>query len=172
MTLSPDKFLLVGIIVAPFGLNGQVKLRSITDYPEHIGRRIDTVYLGDKRTPYRLGKVFEHKPGLLVLALEGVGGRETAEDLRGTEVFILETEAVPLAEGEYYLHQLYGLRVETTDGVELGQVREVLQTGSNDVLVVARPQERDALIPMIHDVVQELDLPGGRIVINVIPGLL
>lgn len=88
------------------------------------------------------------------------------------EVTIHERDAAPLAEDEYFIHDLYNLLVITEDGDEIGRVREVLETGSNEVLVVTRPGAADALIPMIHDVVSDLDISGGRITIRPIEGLL
>jgi 16S rRNA processing protein RimM len=119
-----------------------------------------------------LKQVFEHKPGLLVFTLDGVTTREAADALAGSEVAILESQAAPLAEGEYFVHQLYGLLVVTDSGEEIGRVREVLVTGANEVLVVPRPGKTDALIPMIRDVVRELDVSAGRLVIHPLEGLL
>jgi 16S rRNA processing protein RimM len=172
MQESPEEFFLIGRIVAAFGMRGQLKLRAITDQPDYIGEHVEHLYLGSTHALHVLIDLFEHKPGLLVLSLEGITTREEAEQLRNTDVFIHPQDAAPLEEGEYYLHELYNLRVETTDGEHLGHVREVLETGSNEVLVVARPGQADALIPMIHDVVTELDIAGGRVVIRLIDGLL
>jgi 16S rRNA processing protein RimM len=163
---------MVGQIVASFGVRGQVKMKSYTDNIDHLQRRIRTLYLGPKRQAYQLKAVHEHKPGLLILTLDGVTTREQADDLRGSEAFILEREAAPLQEGEYFIHQLYGLDVVTEQGQPLGKVREVLETGANEVLIVSRPGKPDGLIPMIHDVVQELDIAGGRVVVRLIEGLL
>ncbi len=172
MNPSAEELLLIGSIIAPFGVRGQVKVRAVTNRPDHLQRRIRTVYVGSTYRPYHLLNLYEHKPGLLVLNLEHVASRDAAEELRGAEIYILESEAAPLDEGEYFLHQLYNLRVETVDGVEVGSVYEVLETGSNEVLVVKRSDGDDALIPMIHDVVVELDLTGGRVVIRLLEGLL
>lgn len=169
---DPDETLLIGEIVAPFGLRGQVKVRSYTDQVEHLRQHIRSVFLGPERREYALTGVFEHKPGLLVLSLGGITTREAAEELRGAEVAILEREAAPLAEGEYFIHQLYGLTVVDEAGTEIGRVREVLETGANEVLVVARPGAPELLLPMIYDVVQDLDIPGGRVVVRLLEGLL
>jgi 16S rRNA processing protein RimM len=169
---SPDETLLIGEVVAPFGVRGQIKVRSYTDNVEYLRRHIRSVYVGAERREYTLKSAFEHKPGLLILSLGGVVTREEAENLRGAEVAIREGEAHPLGPDEFFIHQLYGLRVVTETGEEIGRVREVLLTGSNEVLVVPRAGQSDALIPMIHDVVQDLDVAGGRIVIRVIEGLL
>jgi 16S rRNA processing protein RimM len=169
---TKDEYLLIGEVVAPFGIRGQVKVKSYTDNVDHLSRRIRTVYLGPKRQSYPLKGVIEHKPGLLILSLGGVTKREQAEDMRRFEVAILEHEAAPLDEGEYFIHQLYGLTVLDEDGSEIGKVREVLETGASEVLVVTRPGQPDGLIPMIHDVVRELDIAGGRIVVHLLEGLL
>lgn len=168
---SPEETLLVGVITAAFGLHGQLKMRAITNNPDGL-RRVRTIYLGAGRTPYRLTKLQQPKPGTLVLTLDGLTERAAAEDLRQSEVFIHERDAAPLAEDEYFIHDLYGLQVLTEGGAEIGKVREVLETGANEVLVVTRPGQSDALIPMIRDVVRTLDIPGGRIVISPLEGLL
>lgn len=169
---APDETLLIGEIVAAFGLRGQVKMRSYTEHVEHLRRNIRSVYVGPKRQQHQLKGLIEHKPGLLILTLGDVTTREAAEELRGAEVAILERDAVPLDEGEYFIHQLYGMIVVSEAGEEIGRVREVLETGANEVLVVTRAGRPDALIPMIHDVVQELDLDRARVVIRPIEGLL
>ncbi|MBC8077657.1 MAG: 16S rRNA processing protein RimM [Chloroflexales bacterium] len=169
---APDELLLVGQITAPFGVQGQLKVRAITDKPEHLQRRVHTVYVGAPPRAFTLRRSAIHKPGVLIFTLAEVASREDAEALRNAEVFIREADAAPLDAEEYYIHQLFGLAVLTEDGSTLGQVREVLETGANEVLVVARRGQSDALIPMIHDVVQQIDVPGGKIVVRLIPGLL
>ena len=168
----PNDLLLIGEIVAPFGMRGQVKVRSYTDHIDHLRRRIRFVYLSPEWQQVPLKHVVEHKPGMLVVTLSGVTKREQAEELRGTEVAIREEEAAPLDEDEYFIHQLYGLTVVNEAGDTLGTVREVMETGANEVLVVQREGQADALIPMIRDVVQELDVPNNRIVIRLLEGLL
>jgi len=177
---SGDDLLLVGYIAGAFGVRGQLRLKAVTDQPEHLEQQIKTLYIRrhsrhPEREPvvaYTLRKVLLHKPGLLVLTVQGITTREEADALRQAEVFIREQDAVPLDEDEYFLHELYDLRVETDQGLLLGSVREVLETGANDVLVVARDAQPDALIPIIHDVVQEIDVTAGRIVVRLLEGLV
>lgn len=179
-TINPEELLLIGSLVGAFGVRGQVKLKAITDQPDHIIRHIRTIYLGtsSKRAaqhppqPHQMVAATLHKPGLLVLTLKGVATRDAAELLRGAEVFIHERDAAPLEKDEFFFHQLYHLRVETTDGETIGEVREVLETGVHEVLVVARSGQPDALIPFIHQVVKQVDPDGGRIIIQVMEGLL
>jgi 16S rRNA processing protein RimM len=169
---SVDDLLLIGTIVAPFGVRGQVKLKALTDRPDHIARHVRTLFLGDTRAEYQLKRLFEHKPGLLILELRDVTTREAAEELRGAEVHIRTTDAAPLAEDEFFLHDLIGLTARLEDGQAIGTVREVLETGAGNTLVIARQGQPDALIPVVRDFVVALDIPGGTVTIRPIEGLL
>jgi 16S rRNA processing protein RimM len=169
---NADNTILVGKIVSSFGVRGQLKMTTITSHIDHFCRKVKTIYLGPKFQAYPIRQAFEHKPGLLVIGLLGVTDRDAAEEFRGLEVFIRESDAAPLEDGEYFIHQLYNLRVELEDGTEFGRVREVLETGANDVLVVARPNLPEVLLPMIKDVVVNLDIPNGRIVVHILEGLI
>jgi 16S rRNA processing protein RimM len=169
---STEEFLLVGEITSSFGLRGQLKMVAVTNQIDYLQRRIRTLYIGPKRQPYQIQKLIEHKPGILIVTLDGIANRDAAELLRGAEAFIREKDAAPLGDGEYFIHSLYGLLVVTEAGEEIGRVREVLETGANDVLVVARTSGGEALIPIIRDVVRDLDVANGRIVIHPLEGLL
>lgn len=155
----------------PFGIRGQLKLFAITSRPEHLNR-VKTVFVGDDFKPYKVQRAAVHKASVVILTLEDITSREDADTLRGQEVYIRESDALPLAEGEYYLHDLPGLRVQMVDGTELGVVKQVLETGANEVLVVERSEGGEALIPMIKDVIKDLNIAEGTVTIEPLPGLL
>lgn len=161
----------IGKIVGSFGLRGECKLRSTSDQPEHLVTHARTLFLGRDLRVYPVQRMYIHKPEVLIIALEGVRTVEEADALRGLEVFVRETDSAPLGEGEYFLHQLYDLRVTTVDGEDLGTVREVIATGANDVLVVRNARGVEILIPIIRDVVQQLDIASGQIVVRLLEGL-
>jgi 16S rRNA processing protein RimM len=169
---AADELLLIGRFVTTHGLRGQLKMSAVTAQIEHLQKKIKTIYVGNKHRAYSLKAVAVHKPGVLIVTLEGITSQSAAEDLRSAEVFILEREAAPLAADEYFTHQLFGLVVVTDTGEELGKVREVIETGANDVLVVAKPAGGEVLIPMIRDVVVDLNITDGRITIHPLDGLL
>lgn len=169
---SADEVLLIGTVIDAFGLRGEVKVRSVTDRVDHLRRHVQTVFIGEERRPFALQHVHAPKAGVLILTLGGVTDRTAAEALRGAEVSIRESDAAPLDVDEYFIHQLYGLRVVESGGAEIGIVREVLQTGANDVIVVERRGRSDTLLPMIHEVVERLDVAAGQIVVRLLPGLI
>jgi 16S rRNA processing protein RimM len=113
-----------------------------------------------------------HQDRLLVRFLE-LGDRDAAEAARGLllHVPVLDGET-PEDDEEFYDHQLRGLSVLTTDGVEAGVVADVLHSGAQDLLVVRREGREDALVPFVSALVPEVDVTGGRLVVADRPGLL
>lgn len=142
----------------------------MTDRPERFGW-LEAIYVGE-RNPRRVGVVSARQHGdFVLLKLDGYPTRTEAELLRNELLQVPEDEAIPLEEGEYFLHQLLGLEVVTESGRSLGRLTSVLETGANNVFVIeGAPGE--LLIPDIPDVVREVDVAGGRIVIRPLPGLL
>src|SRR5579875_3079747 len=118
-----SEFIIVGRIVAPFGIKGDVKLLPQTDFPERLGEH-ETLYLGDKHLPHRLVSARLHG-GVILLHFAGIDDMTTAEKLRGLTVFIPAAEVAPLADDQYYIHDLIGLRAVHANGTDLGTVADV-----------------------------------------------
>ena len=166
---SEPRYLVVGRIVAPWGVRGEVKVALETDFPERF-KRLKRVYLGEKVTPFVLEGSRLHK-GNALLKLGGCDDRDAAEKLRGQLVHIPIEEAMPLGEDEYYVYQIVDLDVWTAEGEYLGRISEVLFTGANDVYVV-QGEKGEILIPAVEDVVLEVDLDGGRLTVELMEGLI
>ncbi len=163
-------YLVVGKILRPHGIRGELRMEIMTDYPERLvpGRM---VYLGEEHRPFEIEAVRQHQ-GLLLLKLKRCNDRTMAEGFQNALVYVRLTDAVPLEEGEYYHFQLIGMRVETEGGEYLGEIAEVLDAqGANDVYVVQGPRG-ELLIPGIREVVRVLDVAARRMVIFPMPGLL
>jgi len=170
----PDGHMAVGRMIGAHGLTGEVRVELHTDFPERFAPG-STILLGEELRPYAIEGTREHR-GMILLVLAGVTDRTMAEDLRGEWLFIPETAAMPLAEGEYWVHDIIGLAVTDESGLPIGRVTDVLQTGANDVYIIA-PQEtinrgKELLIPATAEVVQQVDIAGGTMTIRLIPGLL
>jgi 16S rRNA processing protein RimM len=164
------RYLAIGQVIRAHGLRGEVSMRVLTDFPERF-KTTEWIYLGSpyEATAYRLQSFRPHQDNLL-LTLEGITNRTQAETLVGQWVQVPLAEATPLPEGRYYLYQLMGLHVQTTAGEPLGVISDVLETGANDVYVV-KHNNQELLLPAIPDVIKQIDMAAGRMVVDLIDGL-
>jgi 16S rRNA processing protein RimM len=164
--------LVVGRIGRPHGVRGDVTVEVRTDDPELrfvAGKPIATDP-ADRGPLVVTGRRW-HK-GVLLLTFEGVADRDAAEELRGTMLVIDSSEVTPSDDpDEFHDHQLIGLSVQTVAGEPVGEVEDVLHHGQ-DLLVVRRKGQEDALIPFVRELVPEVDLEAGRLVVDPPEGLL
>lgn len=159
---APPERLMIGIIGAPHGVQGGMRIRIVSDFPERIAG-LTHVYLGDEPQRRRLRSLKGNSP-TAILMVAGVTTRNDAALYRGMPVYIDIRDAKPLDEGEYYWHQLIDMAVETPDGEPLGTLTSILQTGANDVYVITKPDGAELLLPALKDVIVEIDLPRKRMV--------
>lgn len=165
------KFIQIGAVVRAQGIKGLVRVKPFADPETFLDA--DILYLGKGDSDPVPRKVISSQlhQGAVLIGLEGVKTMTEAEKLVGNQIYA-DREALPeLPEGEYYWFEVLGLEVYTEDGLLLGKIKEILPTGSNDVYVV-RKDGKEYLIPAIEDVVREIDLSGGRVIIHPIKGLL
>lgn len=168
---TEPRFLLIGEVVKPHGVRGEVRVRVHTEEAERFAW-LETVYVGEHALqPMAVEGARLHKGGVL-LKLAGCDDRDAAERLRGAWLQIPETEALPLAENEYYLHELEGLQVFSETGDRLGELVDVIETKANNVFVVHDETGGELLLPDIAQVVREIDFENGRITVHLLPGLL
>jgi 16S rRNA processing protein RimM len=164
---TPPEFLIVGHVFAPWGIRGEIKVQVVTDFPDRFAPG-KLVYLDGQ--PLEIESSRPHKRHALI-KLAAIDSVQDAEKLRGRDLTIPRSELRPLPEGEYYVFQLMGLRVLTTEGGYLGKIADIMATGSNDVYIV-QGERGDILIPAIDDVVKSIDIDRGEVVIEPIEGLL
>lgn len=163
-------FLAIGKIRRPHGVRGEMLMEIYTDFPERLQAGV-ILYLGAERHPQRLRSVRPRKDGVLI-AFEGYHTPEQVGELRNQLAMVRADDRPPLPQGEYYHHQLIGLRVVDDTGRYLGKIGEVLATGANDVYVVQAEQGGEVLLPAIDEVILQIDLPGGEVRVHLLPGLL
>ncbi len=167
---AEPRFLVIGRILRPHGVRGEVRVEMHTDLPERF-TWLETVYVGKvKPRPVAVEGVRFHQQWAL-LKLAGYDDRETAASLRSEWLQVPEDESIPLEEGEYFLYQLYGLQVHTEAGLYLGDIDQILETGANNVFVVKGAQG-EILIPDIGEVVLDIDFQTKRMLIRPMEGLL
>ncbi|NMB41590.1 MAG: 16S rRNA processing protein RimM [Firmicutes bacterium] len=172
----------IGKIIAPFGIKGEVKVFPYSDF-------LDRCYLlkkvqlkrGSIHQSKNVQKAFIHK-NIWILKFEDCHTREDAQKLRGSLVNIPSSQRVPLPPGSYYIDQLVGLDVFTVEGKKIGQIQDILKTGSNDVYIINPESDvtqkknkkgnKEILIPALKSVVKEINLRKGYLLLDPPAGLL
>jgi 16S rRNA processing protein RimM len=166
------RYLAIGRIVRAHGVQGEVSVAVLTDFPERF-EQSEWLYIGNEYEAdlYQLKSHRWHKQNVL-LSFAGITDRNQAEKLIGQFVQIPVEDAVTLPEGSYYLYQIIGLQAVTVDGRPLGIITEVIETNANDVYVVQDDNGEDILLPAIPDVIQSIDLQRGIMTVDPIDGLI
>ena len=167
-------FLIIGRIVCPFGIKGEVKLIPITDdIKRFLG--IDAVYVNQIGSYERMGvESARIVKNAVLLKLAKVANRDDAERFRNCMVYIDRENAAPINNDSHYYYDLLGCTVKTMKGDTIGTVYDIQNAGSCDVYCV-RPvdaSDGELLIPAVHDVVKEIDTRKKEIRIEVVDGLL
>jgi 16S rRNA processing protein RimM len=159
------EYLAVGRIRRPHGIDGELLMDVLTDFPERLlpGK---TVYVGERHDPVQIEHIRAQAKTLL-LKLENVADSDQAGKYRNKVVYVQTKELPGLPAGEYYFHQLLGLKVVDESGNSLGSLVEILKTGANDVYVVRAEDGNEILLPAIDPVILEVNL--GRSEIRVRP---
>lgn len=170
------KYYRIGRIVNTFGIRGQLKVIADTDFAEErfsSGQKL--VILKDDAFVKEVvvANAQLHK-GTYLVSFEEYNNINQVEAFKGCWLVISADDQQELPEDEFYHHQIIGLKVLTTEGKHLGTIKEILQLGSNDVWVVKRPEakKKDALIPYISQVVQQVNLEKGEVLIELMEGLI
>ena len=159
--------LIVGRAVSPFGRKGEVKILPYTDKPERLEDLKEACIARETGSRIlKVEKVWCHKASIII-KFAGIDDISAAETLRGAEIRVRESDIPPLAENEYYVHDIIGADVVTTEGESLGEVKDILRSPANDVYVTDR-----AMIPAVKEFVVSIDIRGRKIVVKNVEGLV
>ena len=150
----------VGEVVGAFGIEGAVKVRSLTDFPERFAPASELFLDGSSRRV----EWSRNQPAGLVVKLSGVDSRSAAQAQRGSYLEVPESDLRQLPEGRWYHHQLVGLAVATEGGRALGALVDVVSRPANDVWV-AKSDHTEHLIPATADAVLDVDLKSGKVTV-------
>ncbi|HZN76631.1 MAG TPA: ribosome maturation factor RimM [Micromonosporaceae bacterium] len=166
--------LVIGQIIRPHGIRGEVIVEVRTDEPEQ--RYVAGSELRTDTGSLRIEQARPHAAAgrdRLIVAFDGVYDRTTAENLRGILLWVDSAE-VPASEDpdEFPDHELIGLAAVTPEGERLGEVTRIDHAPASDLLVLRLADGRTALVPFVAPFVPEVDVAGGRIVLTPPPGLL
>jgi len=163
-------FLAVGRLRRPHGLGGEILMDVLTDFPERLVPG-GTLFIGDAHQPKQIRSFRWHSKEMLI-TFDGCHDSETAGEFRNTMAYVRADDRPVLPDGEYYHHQLLGLRVVGDGGVFMGILAEILETGANDVYIVRPDAGPDILLPAIESVILDINLERGEVQVQLLPGLL
>jgi 16S rRNA processing protein RimM len=162
-------YIRVGKIVNTHGVKGYIKCVPFTDDMERFDD-LEYVYTEKDDIKRKIKDVWYRK-GTFCMNLENIDDMNTAETFKNTYISILEDQLRKLPEGTYYLFELEGMKVYSTEGEYIGEISEIYQPGANDVYEV-KNNNKTFLIPAVKEVVREVNMKDRKIIINIIEGLL
>lgn len=164
-------YMLIGRVLRPHGVRGELRVEQFTLVPEYFESEV--LYLGRRPSQlaaYEVESTRFHQ-GKALIKLAGIDDRDEVDKLRQLWVYLDREEAEPLEDGEFYLYQLMGMRVVTDEGEELGKVTDTISTGANDVFVINGPRG-EILLPDIEEVVLNIDGEKELITVHLMDGLV
>jgi len=166
-----EDMLRVGTYVNTHGVKGEIKVYPHTDDVERF-LDLDYFYMDTKKglLKYEISNVKFFK-NLAIIKLKGIDNINDIEMYKGSDLLITREQAVPLEEDEYFICDVIGAKV-IADGEEFGVVKDVLQTGANDVYIIKAANGKEVLFPVIPDCIQEIDIENHIVKAHIMPGLL
>lgn len=167
-----SELLAVGKILRPHGIRGALVVEPLTDWPERFvaGAKMLMETPKGELVDVTVESASLHK-GRYLVTIEGTSDRDGSEALRGLFLMIRACDAAPLGEGEYWAHELVGMKVVDEAGQSLGEVAEVFCREAQDLLVVAGPDETEFGIPFVKEFVREVDMPSKTITVDLPEGM-
>ncbi len=167
-----EKQLQVGVISSTHGVRGEVKVFPTTDDVTRF-RQLKKVYLdtGREMLPLEIQNVKFFKQ-FAILKFKGIDNINDIEKYRGKSLMIDREDAVDLDEDEYFIADMIGMKVCTEDGSEFGTLKDVMETGANDVYIIDSPEHGEVLIPAIRECILDVDMDEERMTIHLMEGLV
>jgi 16S rRNA processing protein RimM len=162
----------VGQIVNTFGINGFVK---VYPYVDDVSRfdNLKKVHIKSKKEEKELQiEDVKYQKNMVLVKFKGIDKIEDAEKLRNSYIEIDRADAIPLEEGQYFIADLLGLDVYLDTGEKLGILDDIYNSGSSDIYVVKNELGKQFLLPYIDDVVKQINLEEGKIIVHIIEGLI
>jgi len=167
-----EELLRVGVITSTHGVRGEVKVFPTTDDANRF-KKLKTVLLdtGKEKMPLEIEHVKFFK-NMVILKFKGLDNMNDVEMWRQKDLLITREQAVKLDPDENFIIDLIGLTVVTDEGVTLGTMTDVMQTGANDVYCVTTKDGKELLLPAIKDCILKVDLEKQEMLVHVLDGLL
>jgi 16S rRNA processing protein RimM len=172
MAPAPDDRIVIGRVVRPHGLAGEVVVESMTNFPERFREGLNLLVFGPDAGPRGVRILSSRSFGdRLLISFEGVDSVEAAEQLRNGELSVSAQDVAPPPPGFVYHWEIEGAEVFDEGGKSLGRVTDLVDVGGRPLLVIETPRGTRE-VPFTSPIVVSVDAPGKRVVLDPPPGLL
>lgn len=167
-----ENMLRVGVFANTHGVRGEIKVFPTTDDMTRF-KKLKTLYLdkGTELVKLEVSSVRFFK-NMVIMKFKGIDNINDIEKYKGKDLLIEREQAVPLQENEYFICDIIASKVVTEEGEEIGTLKEVLQTGANDVYVVKTEEGKEVLFPVIEECVLDVNTEEKVVTVRLMPGIM
>ncbi|MBQ6638583.1 MAG: 16S rRNA processing protein RimM [Lachnospiraceae bacterium] len=166
-----EEYLIIGSVTAPFGVRGEVKVFPHTDDVSRF-KKLKEVFLDTGKEKLSLHpESVKYSKQFVIIKFREFSNPNEVECLRGKNLLVDRAHAVKLQKDEYFITDLIGLDVVREDGSRLGVLKDVMQTGANDVYIVLKEDQTEILLPAIKECILDVDMEKRVMKVFVMPGL-
>lgn len=167
-----EQLLQVGIISSTHGVRGEVKVFPTTDDIKRF-KKLKKVILdtGREHLPLEVESVKFFKQ-FAILKFKGIDNINDIEKYKGKSLLVDRENAVKLRKDEYFIADMIGMKVFTEDGEEFGVMKDVLETGANDVYIIDSIEHGEVLVPAIKQCILDVDIEHQKMTIHLMEGLV
>lgn len=167
-----EDMLQVGVITQTHGVRGEVKVFPTTDDVNRF-KKLKQVILdtGKETMPLEIQSVKFFKQ-FVILKFKGIDNINDIEKYKRCSLYVTREHAVPLEEDEYFIADMIGMEVCTEDGNIFGTLKDVIETGANDVYVIENAEHGEVLVPAIKECIRSVDIEKGEMMIHLMDGLI
>ena len=170
--MNKEEMLRVGIIANTHGIRGEVKVFPTTDDVNRF-KKLKQVFLDTEKELIELQiSSVKYFKNLVILKFKDIDDINQIEKYKGKDLLITRENAVPLGENEYFIYDIIGAEIVEENGNEVGELKEVLTTGANDVYVVKTLEGKEILLPVIRDCVKEINVEEKKVIVHLMAGLI
>lgn len=167
-----EQLLQVGVISSTHGIKGEVKVFPTTDDANRFKQLTEVILDTGKEQLHLEIQGVKFFKQFVILKFKGIDNINDIEMYKGKSLLVDRDHAVKLAKNEYFVADMIGLTVYTDDGNAFGTLKDVLETGANDVYVIETKEQSEVLVPAIKECITNVDIAAGKMVIHLLDGLL
>lgn len=167
-----DDLLRIGVVTTTHGLRGEVKVFPTTDDARRFDKCDEVILEGRNEQLVLHVERVKYFKNIVIVKFKEFHDISEVERFRKYDIMVTREHAVPLEEGEYFICDIIGAQVVEEDGTSIGTVKDVLETGANNVFVIQTDDGKEVLFPSIPECIKRVDVEKKEVVAFIMPGLM